>query len=77
MQAGQQSEGDILADPALVLLSLPVEFEGTDSTEFGQNGPEDLQVQNVAAVDPDADKRAEVRRDDYRVEVVEGFGCLN
>lgn len=77
MQAGQQSEGDILADPALVLLSLPVEFEGADSTEFGQNGPEDLQVQNVAAVDPDTDKCAEVRRDDDRVEVVEGFGRLN
>jgi hypothetical protein len=57
-------------------LGLPVKFEGTDGAELGQDGPEDLEVQDVTKVDPDTDERAEVGRNDDRVEIVEGFGSL-
>ena len=74
LETGEQTERDILTDPALVLLSLPVQFERTDSAELGQDGPEDLQVQEVAQVDPPADEHGEVGRGDDCVEVVQCFG---
>lgn len=76
LQAREEPKGDVLADPALVLLGCPVEFEGSDRAEFGQCRPEDAEVDEVAEVDPDADEQGEVGPDEDGVEVVEGFGGL-
>ena len=61
LKTGKKSKGDVLADPAFVLLSLPVQLEGTDGSEFGQNCPEDLQVDKMPQVNPDRDEEAEIR----------------
>lgn len=76
LQARQQGKGDVLADPALVLLGLPVELEGTDGAELGEGGEEDAQVLVVAAVGPDGAEEDEVGADEGVGEVVEAFGGL-
>ena len=76
LQRGQQAKGDVLADPALVLLGDPVEVEGADGAEFGEGGVEDDEVEVVAAVDPDADEEGEVGDGDAGVEVAADFGGL-
>lgn len=76
MQAGQQAKGDVLRDPALVLLGLPVELERAHGAELGQGRVEDGQVDVVAQVDPDEDEDTKVGADDGRVKVVEGLGGL-
>lgn len=53
LQRDQQGEGDDEADPALVLLRLPVELVGADGLELGEERPDDAQVDVVAQVDPD------------------------
>jgi hypothetical protein len=72
LQHGQEAEGDGLRDPAFVLLRLPVEDVGTDGGEFavGEEGIEDLEVEEVAGVGPDADEGDEVGDCEARVEVV-------
>ena len=77
LEGEKQGEGDDLRDPAFVLLGFPVQFVGTDGAEFSQDGPEDVQIQVVAEVEPDADESYEVRACDGRVEVVEDFGGLH
>jgi hypothetical protein len=67
LQTGQQGKCNILTDPALVLLGLPVQLEGSNGAELGKDGPEDLQVQVVAEVNPHADERAEVGNCDPRI----------
>lgn len=74
LQGGQQRGGDVLADPALVLLGDPVELKGADGAELGEEGDEDLDVDDVAEVDPDADEAEKVRCDEEVVEVVEDLG---
>lgn len=76
LQASQQDESDDLADPALVLLRVPVEDVGADGGEFGEGGVQDAEVEVVAQVDPDADEEGEVGDDDGGVDVVEAFGRL-
>lgn len=73
LQTGQQDKGDDLTDPAFVLLGLPVELVGANGAEFGQHGPEDLQVEEMAEVDPHKDEGAKVWYSDDGVQVVEGF----
>jgi hypothetical protein len=42
------------------LFSFPVEFVRTDCAEGGQGGPEDVQVEVVAAIEPYTDEEAKV-----------------
>ena len=79
LQHGQQAEGDVLRDPALVLLGVPIEDEVADSAEgarrqedFGQ----DDEVDVVPEVGPDEDEEGEVVDCDGGLDVVEGFGGL-
>ena len=65
-----------MADPAFILLGIPVEVEGADGAEGGESGVEDDEVDVVAEVDPDANEEGEEGEDEGGVEVVEGFGCL-
>lgn len=65
-----------MADPAFVLLGLPVEGEGADGSEGGGDAVKDAEVDVVPEVDPDADKEGEVGGYDAGVKVREGFGCL-
>lgn len=74
LQRRQQRRGDVLADPALVLLRLPVELKGPNGSKLGEEGDDDLDVDVVAQVDPDADKGEKVRRNQKVVEVVEHLG---
>ena len=76
LQTGEQREGDVLTDPALILLRFPVEFKWSDCPEFRQDSPKNFQVEVMPAVDPNPDKGSEVRCGNDRVEVVESFGCL-
>ena len=76
LQTRQQPKRDVLADPALVLLGLPVEFEGADGAEGGEDGPEDDKVDVVAEVGPHEDEEGKVWDYDGGGDVVEGFGCL-
>ena len=78
MQHGNKPEGDGLRNPALVLLSDPVEVVGADGRELavGKQGVEDLEVEEVAHVRPDADEGDEVGDCEAGVEVVEDLGSL-
>jgi hypothetical protein len=59
-------------------LSDPVEVVGADGRELavGKQGVEDLEVEEVAHVRPDADEGDEVGDREARVEVVEDLGSL-
>ena len=74
MQACEQTEGDGLADPALVLLSLPIEVEGADGGELGEHGSHDDDVEEMPEIDPYSDENGEVRDLEGGLDVVEGFG---
>lgn len=76
LERGQQGGGDVLADPALVLLCLPVELEGADGPELGEQRPEDAQVEVVAQVNPGEHEKPKVGPDEPVVDVVEGLGGL-
>ena len=65
-----------MADPTLVLLSLPIEFEGPDGTEFGRCCVKNREVDVVAQVDPDEDEEEEVRANDDGIQVIQGFRGL-
>ena len=59
-------------------MSVPVEIVGADGCELaiGKHGVEDLEVEEVARVRPDADERDEVGDREAGVEVVEDFRGL-
>jgi hypothetical protein len=78
LQHRQKSESDGIRNPALVLLSVPVEIVRTNGREFaiGEHGIEDFEVQEVAHVRPNADEGDEVGDCEVRVEVVEDLGSL-
>ena len=76
MQARHQTEGDDLADPALVLLRFPIELKRTDGGELREHGGDDDEVEEVAEVDPYDDKEGKVRDLVRGLYVVEGFGGL-
>jgi hypothetical protein len=77
LETSKQSEGDVLRDPALVLLSFPVQFKWTYSTELSQGCPKDSQIEVVSKVDPNTDKYYIKWSDDDRVQVVQRFGGLD
>ena len=77
LETSKQSEGDVLRDPALVLLSFPVQFKWAHSTELGQGCPKDSQIEVVSKVDPNTDKRSIKWSDDDRVQVVQRLGGLD
>lgn len=76
MENGQQRKSDVLTEPALVLLGVPVEIEGTDCFEGIEGGVKDDKVDVVTEVDPDAHEEGEVGEDERRGDVIEGFGGL-
>ena len=57
-------------------MGFPVEFEGADGAESGEDRVEDLEVEEVAHVGPDTDEGDEVGDREAGVEVVEDFGGL-
>lgn len=73
LQGCKQSKCDVLTDPTLVLLCLPVQLERTHGAEFRQGSPQDLEVDVVAQIYPHSDEEAKVRANDDRVQVVQ---CL-
>jgi hypothetical protein len=77
LQRCQKRKGNVLRDPALVLLSFPVEFKRSDSLERGEDGVDDLEVDVMASVTPDDHEDEKVRTDNGRVDVVEAFGRLD
>ena len=74
MQGGEQRSGNVLAEPALVLLGGPVELKGADGAELGKQRNDNLDVDDVAQVDPDAHKEEKVWANEEVVEVVEDLG---
>lgn len=73
LQGCKQSKCDVLTDPTLVLLCLPVQLERTHGAEFRQGSPQDLEVDVMAQIYPHSDEEAKVRANDDRVQVVQ---CL-
>lgn len=87
LQTRQQKECNDLADPALVLLGIPVEGEAAHGREFvggerdagdadGREAVEDAQVDEVAQVAPEEEEEDEEGDCYGAVEVVEAFGGL-
>lgn len=76
LQAGEQRHGDVVGNPALVLLRLPVELVRPNRLELVESGPEDAEVEIVAQVEPDEDEECEIRSHQGVIQVVEDFGCL-
>lgn len=74
LQRGEQGSCNVLAQCAFVLLSLPVELKRTNSAELSEEGPEDLDVDNMAHIDPDTNKESKVRSNNWVINVVENFG---
>ena len=65
-----------MANPALVLLRLPVQIEGANRAELRDSGPEDEEVNVVPEIDPDEDEEAKVGANNGGVKIVECFGRL-
>ena len=63
--------GDVLADPALVLLGLPVDSKGPTVRNSVKRDQMILRLMIVAEVDPDGHEEDEVRAARGVVEVVE------
>ena len=74
MEGSQQGGGDVLTDPALVLLGLPVELERADGLEFSEQGPDDLEVDVVTHVDPHDHEDEEEGANKDGIKVAENFG---
>lgn len=55
-----------MRDPALVLLRVPVELEGANGAEGGEDGVEDEDVDVVPEIDPDGHEDSKVRKNDGR-----------
>ena len=53
MERREEGGGDVVRDPALVLLCLPVKLVGPDGLEFVEFGVDDAEVEVVTQVDPD------------------------
>ena len=60
LQRSEEGEGDVLRDPALVLLCFPVELPWADGAEGGEDGVEDFEVDEVAQVAPHQHEEEEV-----------------
>ena len=77
LQGSQKSESDALAEPAFVLLRLPVELVRTHILEIGEHGGEDDEIDVMPQVCPDDHEDGEEGDDDGGGDVVEGFGRLS
>lgn len=75
LQSKDQGENNWLRDPALVLLSVPVQSVVTNGLKLSQNRPKNTQVDPVSEVDPHKDKEDEERTGKNRVQVVQGLRC--
>lgn len=76
LQGKKKRKGNDLRNPAFVLLSFPIELVWTNCAEAGQGGPENVQIEVVAEVEPHSDEETKVRASDGRIEVVEALGAL-
>lgn len=76
LQHSQQGKRDDVGNPALVLLSLPVEFIGTDGAKLGQERVKHTQIQKVTQVNPSHDIKSVKRDNPIRTGVVERFRDL-
>jgi hypothetical protein len=76
LQACQQRKGNVLRDPAFVLLGFPVEFERPNGLEISQDGVEDREINVVTEVAPDYHEDEKVRSHKVGVDVVETFRGL-
>lgn len=65
-----------MTDPALILLSLPVQFKRSHGPEGSKDGPEDFKVEVVAHINPDANKDTEVRCYERGIQIIERLGSL-
>lgn len=74
LEGHEEGSGDDLAETALVLLGLPVDFEGTDSLKLGKERPDYLEVDVVTEVDPHGHEESEVRGDERVIDVVKSLG---
>lgn len=73
LQARQQQKGDALADPAFILLSIPVELKRADGGEGSGDAVEDDDVDVMAEIDPHGDEGGEIGGYDAKIQVREGF----
>lgn len=64
LETGKQPKRNILTDPALVLLCLPVQLKRPNGAELGENCPDNLQVDVVSQVNPHRDKKSEIGASD-------------
>lgn len=74
LQADEQGGGDDLAEETLVLPTFPVKQEGTNGAVLGEQRPDNLEVDEVAQIDPGAHEDDEEGGEDGRVEIIEGLG---
>lgn len=58
------------------MLRLPIQLKGAYGPEGGEDGVENIEVDVVAKIDPDADEEREPGHDDGMMRVVESFGRL-
>lgn len=58
------------------MLRLPVQLEGAYGSEGGEDGVEDIEVDIVAKIDPNANEEGKPGHDDGMMRIVEGFGRL-
>ena len=74
LKGDEEGGGNGLAEGTLVLLGLPVELEGADRTELGEERPNDLEINKVAEVDPGSHEDAVEGDGNGVIEVVESLG---
>lgn len=65
-----------MTEPAFVLLRLPIQFEGAYGPKGSEDSVENIEIDVVAKIDPDANEQGEPGHDDGMMGVVEGFGRL-
>lgn len=77
LERREERRGDVVRDPAFVLLCRPVELVRPDGLEFVEFGIDDAQIEVVTLVDPDEDEEGEVGSDKGMVKIIKGFGGLD
>jgi len=76
LQGGEKTEGDPKRDFTLELTTGPVEFVGADRLKLGKERVEDLQVEVMTHVDPNAHETGKIWPNYGRVEIVQRLGGL-
>lgn len=77
LERREERRGDVVRDPAFVLLCRPVELVRPDGLEFVEFRIDDAQIEVVTLVDPDEDEEGEVGSDDGMVKIIKGFRGLD